>query len=290
MAVILRVEGNQMTSDELTLKDILLEKKEEEGIATIILNRPQKKNTLTTPMLNEIVQVLQQLKKDRKTRVVVFRGAQLEAPPEGKLPAFSAGADLTSGLKGVDITSPHSIVSAFGEIHNYFNEIEQFPKITIAAVDGYAAGGGCELSLVCDLRIATKRSQFALPELKLGAIPAGGGTQRLARLIGLSRAKQIILASEYISAEKAYEFGLVNYLVEDGQLLEKTHDLALKIAKGPPIHQKLVKAVMNLGIQSPLSVGLSLERDALGIVIATKDAQEGLMAFLQKREPNFKGK
>jgi len=279
-----------MPKKEFDLKDIILERNKEEKISTIILNRARKKNTLTLRMLSEIVEVLQDLKKDKRTRVLIFKGAKLENPPEGKLPAFSAGADLTSGLKGVSLTSPHAMSSAFAEIHEYFNKIEQFPKITIAAIDGYAAGGGCELSLVCDLRIATKRSQFALPELKLGAIPAGGGTQRLARLIGLSRAKQMILASEYISADQAYQYGLANYVVETNEFEEKVHELALKLAQGPPIHQKLVKKAMNLGFQAPLTVGLSLERDALGIAVATKDAQEGLMAFMEKRKPEFKGK
>ncbi len=279
-----------MSSSEFEFKDILVDKDEENRITTITLNRPKKKNTLTLRLLDEIVEALNNLKKDRRTRVIVFIGAKLKDPPEGKLPAFSAGADLTSGLKGIDITSPQDMSSAFAEIHEKFNIIEQYPKITIAAIDGYAAGGGCEFTLCCDLRIATKRSLFACPELKLGAIPAGGGTQRLPRLIGMSRAKQMIFCSEYISAEKAYEWGLVNYLTDLPEFYEKTREIALLIAKGPPIHQKLVKKAMNLGIQAPLHVGLKLEQDIMGMVVVTKDAQEGLMAFMQRREPEFKGK
>jgi len=283
-------EGESMSSAEFQLKTILIEKDEANRITTIILNRPKKKNTITIKMLDEIIAVLNKLKTDRKTRVIVFKGAKLDPPKEGKLPAFSAGADVTSGLKGYDITSPHDMSSGFGEVHAKFRTVERYPKITIAAIDGYAAGGGLEFAMCCDLRIATKRSQFALPELKLGAIPAGGGTQRLARLIGLSRAKQIIFCSEYISAETAYNWGLVNYLTEIDDFENKIAEIALLIAKGPPIHQKLVKSVIDLGFDAPLDVGLKLERDALGTIVVTKDAQEGLMAFMQRREPKFKGK
>ncbi|MHA1267602.1 MAG: enoyl-CoA hydratase/isomerase family protein [Candidatus Helarchaeota archaeon] len=279
-----------MSTDAFNYRTILVEKDEETRITTIILNRPKKKNTITIKMLDEIIDALNKLKKNRKTRVIVFKGAQLPNPPEGKLPAFSAGADVTSGLKGYDISSPHDMASAFGEVHAKFRYIEMYPKITIAAIDGYAAGGGLEFAMCCDIRIATKRSLFALPELKLGAIPAGGGTQRLARLVGLSRAKQIIFCSQYISGGTAYNWGLVNYLTDLEEFESKIKEIALTIAKGPPIHQKLVKEVMNLGFDAPLEVGLKLERDALGIVVVTKDAQEGLMAFMQRREPNFKGK
>jgi len=283
------VEGIPMSS-EFEFREILVDKDEENKITTITINRPKKKNTLTLRLLSEVVEVLDKLKNDRRTRVVVFAGAKMKDPPEGKLPAFSAGADLTSGLKGIDITSPHDMSSAFAEIHAKFSAVAQYSKITIAAIDGYAAGGGLEFALCCDLRIATKRSQFALPELKLGAIPAGGGTQRLSRLIGMSRAKQMIFCSEYVSAEKAYEWGLINYLVDLPEFYEKTQEIAKIISKGPPIHQKLVKNAMNLGIEAPLEVGLKLERDALGVAVVTKDAQEGLMAFMQRRDPEFKGK
>ena len=279
-----------MKLKDMEFKTILVDRNEEDKITTITLNRARKKNTLTVRLLKEIAEALSLLKNDRKTRVVVFQGAKLKDPPEGKLPAFSAGADLTSGLKGIDITSPQEMTSAFLDIHKCFDEVEDFPKITIAAIDGYATGGGCEFICCADLRIATKRSLFASPELKLGAIPAGGGTQRLMRLIGMSRAKQMIFIGEYISAEKAYEFGLVNYLVDLSEFYQKTQELALTIAKGPTVHQKLTKAAMNLGIQAPLKVGLALERDALGLIVSTKDALEGLTAFMERREPKFKGK
>ncbi len=279
-----------MSSEGLQFKNILVEKDEETRITTIILNRPKKKNTITLKLLDEVIEALTKLEKDRKTRVIVFKGAKLDNPPEGKLPAFSAGADITSGLKGYDITSPIDMSDGFAVVHSKFRTIEQYSKVTIAAIDGYAAGGGLEFALCCDLRIATKRSQIALPELRLGAIPAGGGTQRLTRLIGLSRAKQLIFCSEYISAEQAYNWGLINYLTELENFENKTKEIAEIIAKGPPIHQKLVKNAMNLGFDAPLDVGLKLERDALGMIVVTKDAQEGLMAFMQRREPVFKGK
>ncbi len=279
-----------MSKEKLEYRTILVDKDVENRITTITLNRPKKKNTITLKMLDEVLDALKKLKKDRKTRVIVFQGAKLKDPPEGKLPAFSAGADVTSGLKGYDITSPIDMSAGFGVVHAKFRELEMYPKITIAAIDGYAAGGGLEFVLCCDIRIATKRSLFALPELKLGAIPAGGGTQRLARLIGMSRAKQIIFCSQYISGGTAYSWGLVNYLTELEDFYAITQEIALKIAKGPPIHQKLVKEAMNLGFDAPIDVGLKLERDALGMIVVTKDAQEGLMAFMQRREPVFKGK
>lgn len=279
-----------MKLKDMTFKNIIVDRNEEEKITTITLNRPKKKNTLTIRQLREINQALDLLRTDRKTHVVVFQGAKLKDPPAGKLPAFSAGADLTSGFKGVDITSPEEMASAFLEVHKYFNAVEDFPKITIAAIDGYAAGGGCEFMCCVDLRIASDRSLFASPELKLGAIPAGGGTQRIMRLIGLPRAKQMIFTYEYITAEKALEWGLVNWVVDLAEFEQKTHELALSIAKGPTVHQKLTKAAMNLGIQTSLKVGLALERDALGLIVRTQDALEGLKAFMERREPKFKGK
>ncbi|MHA1269347.1 MAG: enoyl-CoA hydratase/isomerase family protein [Candidatus Helarchaeota archaeon] len=269
-------------------KQIKVFRNKDTKITEIILNRPKKKNTLTIKMLQEITTVLKKLAWDRHARVVVLKGEKLEV--EGKLPAFSAGADLTSGFKRIKLDSPYHMAWAFKEIHDYFNMIEEFPKVLIAAVDGYAVGGGCELSLVCDLRIATKRSEFGLPELNLGTLPGAGGTQRLIKLIGLSRAKQMILLGEYISAEKAYDYGLVNFLVDVDDFESKINEVASKIASGPPIVQRVVKQAMNLGTQSPLDVGLCLERLSMGIIAPTKDAQEGLRAFMEKRKPEFSGK
>ncbi|MGQ4875571.1 MAG: enoyl-CoA hydratase/isomerase family protein [Promethearchaeia archaeon] len=277
-----------MPKKDIEYKTIEVEKDRETGIAQITLNNPKRKNSISMAMLDEITTALHDFNWDKKIRIAIIKGKTVEV--EGKLPAFSAGADLTSGFRGVRINSSWQMPALFKEVHYKFNLIENFPKLLIAAIDGYALGGGLELALVCDLRIASKRSRFGLPELTFGAIPGAGGTQRLARIIGIARAKQMIFLGEQINAETALNWGLINFLVETEKFSEEVDNLASKLAKGPPITQRVVKEAMNMGIQSPLEAALTFERNAFGIIAPTEDAAEGIKAKFERREPNFQGK
>ncbi len=252
--------------------------KKEEGIGWITLNRPHRLNTLTSEMIDEIHDALDGFEAEKEIKCIVITGAGDRA--------FSAGADVTA-FTGL---TPATAVDASMKGQRLFTRLENFGKPVIASLNGYALGGGLELASACDFRLASENSELGQPETNLGLIPGWGGTQRLVRLVGLAKAKEMIMLGGRISAEEAARIGLVNRIVPKAKLTEETVALARKLADGPPIALKLAKEALNFGTQVPLDIGLRLEAEAFGIVLSTKDVMEGVSAFMSKRKPEFKGK
>ncbi len=252
--------------------------KKEDGIAWIILNRPHRLNTFTADMMLELGKALDEAEQDKEVRCIVITGAGDKA--------FSAGADITAftGLKPAT-----TAVEASMRGQEVINKIERLSKPVIASINGYCLGGGLELALACDFRIAAEHAQLGSPEIKLGLIPGWGGTQRLVRLVGLAKAKELVMLGDRITAEEALKIGLVNKVVPYDKLEEETKKFAEKLVKGPPVALKYAKYALNFGAQVPLEVGLKLEASAFGLVFSTKDLIEGVTAFMSKREPEFKG-
>lgn len=252
--------------------------KKEEGVGWITLNRPHRLNTLTLEMIGEIHSALDDFEADRELRCVVITGAGDRA--------FSAGADVTA-FTGL---TPVTAVEASTRGQMLFSRLEKLGKPVIASCNGYALGGGLEMVLACDFRVAADHAEFGQPETKLGLIPGWGGTLRLARVVGLAKAKELIMLGERISAEEAARIGLVNKVVPKEKLPEETLLMAKKFVDGPPVALRLAKEMLNFGTQVPLDVGLRMEAEAFGVVLSTKDVMEGVSAFMSKRKPEFKGK
>lgn len=258
----------------MTYQNILLEKKG--GIATITINRPDKLNALNADVLKELRDALKSIREDAEARVVIITGAGEKA--------FIAGADVS--LMSKASASEAIEFSAAGQ--DIFSEIENFPLPVIASINGFALGGGCELAMACDIRIASSRARFAQPEINLGIIPGWGGTQRLPRLVGMGMAKELIFTGDMIDAATAEKIGLVNKVVEHEKLLSATMEIANKIVSKSAVALKFAKAAVNAG--SDLNAGLRSEANLFGVLFTTEDAKEGLTAFLEKRKPQFKGK
>lgn len=258
----------------MSYKNILFEIKNNIGIITV--NRPDKLNALNGETINELESVFDSIKENQEVFVVVITGSGEKA--------FVAGADI-SELNKLDVLS----AKEFSEKGNrVFRKIEDLGKPVIAAVNGFALGGGCELSLACHIRIASENAKFGQPEVNLGVIPGYGGTQRLARVINSARALEMILTGDMISADEAYRIGLVNKVFSQAELLEKTVDIAGKIAsKGQQAIRTALKAV-NATHNLSLVDGLSYEASLFALVCGTKDFKEGTAAFLEKRKPQFK--
>ncbi|MFX1570783.1 MAG: enoyl-CoA hydratase/isomerase family protein [Promethearchaeota archaeon] len=272
---------------EKKFEHVEVEKNEEGNYAVISINRPDKLNALTTQTLREIYEAMEQFELEPTVRCIVLRGTKNVT----KKPAFSAGADLSSPMgKGLKPNIPVHWTISMQQKHKYYTLIEQFPKPVIGAVDGYAFGGGCELSLVCDILIATKRSFFGFPEIARGIFPGNGGTQRMARRIGVNRALNMIYFGERVSAEKMYEWGHVSYLCDDGEEFEKlVHEKASKLGCGPTTSLLCIKKAVKFGTQVPLDIGIQFEMLGFGVNAGSKDVNEGITAFLQKRDPKFTG-
>lgn len=252
--------------------------KKEGAVGWITLNRPHRLNTLTVDMIDEMHSALNGFEADKEVQCIVITGAGDKA--------FSAGADVTA-FTGL---TPSTAAEAASRGQALFTRLEKIGKPVIASLNGYALGGGLEMALACDFRIASESADLGQPELNLGLIPGWGGTQRLVRIVGLAKAKEMILLAERISAEEAGRIGLVTKVVPKAKLQEETTTLAKKLAEGPPVALRLAKEALNLGTQVPLDIGLKLEADAFGIVLSTKDVMEGVSAFMSKRKPEFKGK
>jgi enoyl-CoA hydratase len=250
----------------------------EDGIATVTLNRPERLNALSRRMLEELGDVFQDLGQDQTVGVVILTGG-----PK----AFSAGADLKEASASVD-EMPTALWRQGPA--TVFDQIERIDKITIAAIAGYAMGGGLELALVCDLRIAATNARLGLPEVKVGIIPAGGGTQRLPRAIGATRAKELMLLCDPISAERAEQIGLVNRVVEPDALMEEARALARTILERPPLAARAIKSCVNAGMQMELPAGLEYEGRIATILLNSEDRKEGMQAFVEKRAPVFTGR
>ena len=247
----------------------------EGAVTTIQLNRLPKKNSFNNAMRHEVETALQDLTNDPKQKAVIVTGGE---------EVFCAGADIGEILEAstAELTYKHA-----REFQLLFDQIEALPQPVIAAVAGYALGGGCELALACDFRIASEGTRFGLPEIKIGAFPGGGGTQRLPRLIGTSKAKEMILTGDMIGVEEALACGLVMKVVPKGKLLEEAEGLATRLAALPRLAMEASKRVINKGIEIDLGSGLEMEARSFGNLATSHDLKEGTQAFLEKRKPNF---
>ena len=247
------------------------------AVAILTINRPDKLNALNIQVHTEGVAALDELKRDDSVRVLVITGSGEKS--------FIAGADISEFADKTPVTQR----DLFHE-RTFFNSIDNFPKPVIAMVNGFCLGGGNELALACDLRIASENAKFSQPEINLGIMPGGGGTQRLTRLIGEGRAMEMVLTGDMIDAETALRFGLVNHVYPVAELEAKTLELANKIAEKAPIALQLTKEAVKFASRSNLDEGLRREVDLFAICFSTEDKQEGVSAFLEKRKPAFKGK
>jgi 2-oxoglutaroyl-CoA hydrolase len=243
-------------------------------VATIWIDRQAKMNTMTVAMRNELPALFRELDADDTVRVVVLRGAG------GR--AFSAGGDVAEFL-----TLAPADLEEWGDT---LSSAERCRKPVIAAIDGYTMGAGLELALACDFRIATQRSEFAFPEVRLGMIPGSGGTQRALRLIGMTRAKLFMMTGQRIPAQRAETWGLITQAVADGQLDEAVSALAGELAEKAPLALRTLKTVLNRGADAPLETALELERKAYAWLRSTHDYEEGVRAFLEKRPPKYTGR
>lgn len=260
----------------MELKNVIIKK--EDNIGIISINRPKALNALNYETLSDIKAAVKELGEDKEIGVVIVTG-------EGEK-AFVAGADIKE-MKDMSPLEARKFMH-FGQ--SVFNDIDNLPKPTIAAVNGYALGGGCELAISCDMVLASENAKFGLPEVTLGIHPGFGGTQRLPRLVGSAKAKELIFTGEMIDANEALRVGLVNNVVSSEKLMEEAKLLAQKILKNGQLAIRLVKSAINAGLNVPLEKGLAYEAETQGLAFATEDKNEGLEAFLEKRKPNFKGK
>ncbi|UCE41585.1 MAG: enoyl-CoA hydratase/isomerase family protein [Candidatus Aminicenantes bacterium] len=257
-------------------KTLIYEKKDNIGVLTV--NRPEKLNALSNELVGELERLLDEVANDEKLRVLVMTGAGEKA--------FVAGADVQE-LVDRDALMGRRVSRKRQEI---FSRIENLPIPVIAAVNGYALGGGLELALACSIRFCSEQAQFGAPEVKLGIIPGDGGTQRLPRLVGLGRAMEMILTGDFIDAQEAYRIGLVNQVVPHDELIEKTMELAQKIAKRPPLAVQYAKEAVNRSQEGDSASGYALESYLHALTCTTEDKNEGVKAFLEKRKGTFKGK
>jgi len=249
----------------------------EDQIAVLTLNRPAKLNALSTELIGDLSEALARLVTDDDLRALILTGA-------GN--AFCAGTDIS---ELTNLTEAEALeISSRGQ--KICDQIESFPVPVIAAINGVAAGGGCELALACHLRIASTSATFSLPETRLGLMPAYGGTQRLSRDIAVARALEMMLAGKQIDATAALEFGVVNRIVEPDELLVVAGDLANQIAALAPLAIRACLKAVNEGLKLPFEEGLELERELFASLLETEDAKEGTRAFLEKRKPLFKGR
>lgn len=250
----------------------------EGSVAVITIERPKALNALNRRVIEELSSVVDQVIYDPEIRAAILTGSGQKA--------FVAGADIKE-LAELDPVAGKDLAQRGQEV---FQRIEDSPKPFIAAVNGFALGGGCELALSCAFRIASANAQLGLPEVTLGLIPGYGGTQRLARLVGKGRALELTLTGQFISAERASSMGLVNDVVEQENLLEVCMKKAKKIAKNAPIAIGYAIEAVNKGLEMNQADGLALEASLFGLLNGTEDAGEGLTAFIEKRKAEFKGK
>jgi enoyl-CoA hydratase len=260
----------------VTYKTILYEKAD--GIAKVTLNRPESLNALNSTVYNELYDVFENIENDDEVRVVVLTGSGEKA--------FAAGSDVVE-MQHMNTLDIQKFVAT---IRKASDRIYTLTKPTIAAINGYALGGGCELSMCCDLRICSEKARFGQPEINLGLIPGACGTQRLPRLIGAAKAKELIYLGDMIKADEALNLGLVNKVVPPESLMESAMEWARKLAgkSGPVL--AMAKLAINTGIDTDINSGLNMEARCVSLCFATEDQKEGMTAFLDKREAKFKNK
>ncbi|KAA3647923.1 MAG: enoyl-CoA hydratase [Chloroflexi bacterium] len=256
----------------MTEELVLIEK--ENAVGTVHLNRPDKLNALSPAMLSALADALEQLDVDKDIRVIIIAGSSN---------VFAAGADIEAMAKASPLE-----MKALGT-RDYWLRMRRIDKPLIAAVSGYAFGGGCELALQCDLIVASETAQFAQPEIKLGIIPGAGGTQRLTKAIGPYRAMEMVLTGEAISAQEAYQHNLINRVVPVERYLDEAKELARLIAERPPVAVRMAREAVRRGVEYTLTDGMEVERRNFLLLFDTDDQAEGMNAFLEKRPPEFKG-
>jgi len=254
---------------------ILVEPRYEQHIALIRLNRPKELNALCLELMAEVRDALKMLEADEEVRAIVLTGNER---------AFAAGADIKqmAGKTAIDML----LIDQF----TTWDTIKKIKKPIIAAVSGFALGGGNELVMHCDMVVASETAMFGQPEIKIGVMPGAGGTQRLTRVVGKVNAMEMVLTGKFITAERAYELGLVNKVVPVELYLEEAVKMAREVAQQSPLAIRLAKEAVLKAYDSPLSEGLEFERKNFYLLFATEDQKEGMAAFVEKRAPDFKGK
>ncbi len=250
----------------------------EDGLAVVAINRPKALNALNRQVFEELGALLPELAADAGVGVVLITGAGDKA--------FAAGADIKelAEMKPLEAKT----LSARGQA--VFRQIERFPKPVIAAVNGFALGGGCELAMACHFRLASTNAKMGLPEVTLGLMPGYGGTQRLARLVGKGLALELTLTGDMIAADRAWDMGLVNHVFAPEELMPRCKEIAAKILKRAPLALRAVLEAVHSGCEMAQDDGERLEANLFGLLAATEDVREGCAAFLEKRPPNFSGR
>ncbi len=256
-----------------------LKLEKQEGVAILTLNRPTTLNSWNQKMRDELREAIRELVFDNELRVLVITG-------EGR--AFSAGEDVR-GMQGLTDAGTRGFRRVARDIHNVFDEIEAIEVPVIAAINGVAAGGGLELALSCDFRFAAETAKLGFPENNVGLIPGSGGCSRLVKLVGLSKAKRLVMSGEMLAAPFALDIGLVDEVLPPGQLLGKSLEFAKQLAAKAPMALGLAKIVLNACANVDLDTGRHLERLGQSILKKTEDHEEGAKAFVEKRKPKFKG-
>ncbi len=260
------------------MNDDVLLVDEKDRIVTLTLNRPRVMNALNRPLLDALKNQVEEIRSRPDVRVVIITGAGDRA--------FCAGADLK---ERITMTEP-AVTTFLHGLRYLFTAIETLNKPVIAAVNGLALGGGTELALVADIRLAARTATMGLTETKLAIIPGGGGTQRLPRLIGIGRAKELIFTGRRVDAGEAEKMGLINQVVAPEALLTACHHLAAMICENGPIAIEQAKHAIHYGMETDLATGLAIEANAYRVTLPTEDRKEGLLAFREKRTPDYKGK
>jgi enoyl-CoA hydratase len=246
-----------------------------ESVAVVRLNRPEQRNALSNQLMSELVGALENLDADEAIRCIVLTGDDR---------AFAAGADIK------ELSDASHFELYFGGRIDKWDTIRKIRTPIVAAVSGYCLGGGCELAMACDLIVASETAQFGQPETNLAVLPGAGGTQRLTRAIGKSKAMDVILTGRFLSAEEAEQAGLVARVFSQESWLEDAKGVAAAIAEKSPVGVRLAKEAVNQAFETTLAAGLDAERKAFHLALSSEDAQEGLKAFLEKRDPEFKGR
>lgn len=259
----------------MTWNNLLLEK--DGPVAVLTINRPKVLNALNGETVRELGEAIEQLERDSEVAVVIITGAGDRA--------FVAGADIAFMQNLTPMEAREFAIMG----QRVLSRIENLSKPVIAAVNGFALGGGCELAMACDIRVASEKARFGQPEVNLGIMAGFGGTQRLPRLVNMGLAKEILFTADMIDAERAKAIGLVNHVVPAEQLLDFCKDLARRIASRGPVAVRLTKEAVNAGTQMDIDRALALEADLFALTFTTRDREEGIAAFLEKRKPQFTG-
>jgi enoyl-CoA hydratase/carnithine racemase len=257
------------------MTDVVLLERPAEGVVLVRINRPEARNALNIEVRKLLSRYLTELSEDSTTRAVVITGNEK---------SFAAGADIK------EMANLGTIEALQRGIHRLWQSIGNCRKPVIAAVSGYALGGGCELAMTCDIIVAGESASFGQPEVKIGILPGGGGTQRLARAVGKYKAMKYVLTGDMFSAREAFDMGLVSEVVPDPEVEGRALDLARQLAVLPPLALQLAKEAVLAGMEAPLSSALALEAKSLQILFSSQDQKEGMRAFIEKRKPKFEGR